>query len=327
MSTNVISWKGRIIGGLIGFLFGGVGFFIGFALGYFLYDKPRNEMVQRHTQARNAFTGTNINPYARERLIKTTYRLMGYVSRGAGRINQSHINQAEYFMKVMQLDDGMRSLAIESFNLGKKDHFDLYREAQKLYSVFGNSSSTIVSYLMEIQVSIAMADQVIEDGEHKRLLEVAQAFGIPLNHMEQLIRVRIAEMQFANFSREYAKARQSHYQSQGNQGSYSSYGNHSYENYEKYGYDQDESRSSSSDSYSYKSHSSSDLDNAYQILGVTKDTSWEDIRRAHKKLMLKYHPDRLASQGLPPEMVSMYTQKAQDIQAAFALIKRHLGKK
>lgn len=284
-------------------------------------------MVQRHTQARNAFTGTNINPYARERLIKTTYRLMGYVSRGAGRINQSHINQAEYFMKVMQLDDAMRSLAIESFNLGKKDNFDLYREAQKLYSVFGNSSSTIVSYLMEIQVSIAMADQVIEDGEHKRLLEVAQAFGIPLNHMEQLIRVRIAEMQFANFSREYAKARQSHYQSQGNQGSYSSYGNQSYENYEKYGYDQDESRSSSSDSYSYKSHSSSDLDNAYQILGVTKDTSWEDIRRAHKKLMLKYHPDRLASQGLPPEMVSMYTQKAQDIQAAFALIKRHLGKK
>ena len=229
MSSNVISWKGRIIGGLIGFLFGGVGFFIGFALGYFLYDKPRNEMVQRHTQARNAFTGTNINPYARERLIKTTYRLMGYVSRGAGRINQSHINQAEYFMKVMQLDDAMRSLAIESFNLGKKDHFDLYREAQKLYSVFGNSSSTIVSYLMEIQVSIAMADQVIEDGEHKRLLEVAQAFGIPLNHMEQLIRVRIAEMQFANFSREYAKARQSHYQSQGNQGSYSSYGNQSYE--------------------------------------------------------------------------------------------------
>ena len=104
-------------------------------------------------------------------------------------------------------------------------------------------------------------------------------------------------------------------------------GNQSYENYEKYGYDQDESNSSSSDSYSYKSHSSSDLDNAYQILGVTKDTSWEDIRRAHKKLMLKYHPDRLASQGLPPEMVSMYTQKAQDIQAAFALIKRHLGKK
>ena len=41
--------------------------------------------------------------------------------------------------------------------------------------------------------------------------------------------------------------------------------------------------------------------------------------------MLKYHPDRLASQGLPPEMVRLYTQKAQDIQAAFDLIKKARG--
>ena len=42
--------------------------------------------------------------------------------------------------------------------------------------------------------------------------------------------------------------------------------------------------------------------------------------------MLKYHPDRLAAQGIPPEMVNLYTQKAQDIQAAFALVKKARGK-
>ena len=58
---------------------------------------------------------------------------------------------------------------------------------------------------------------------------------------------------------------------------------------------------------------------------MTADTPFEEIKKNHKRLMLKYHPDRLASQGLPPEMVRLYTQKAQDIQAAFDLIKKARG--
>ena len=33
-----MSWKGRIIGTLIGFLFGGVGAIVGFAIGYFFFE-------------------------------------------------------------------------------------------------------------------------------------------------------------------------------------------------------------------------------------------------------------------------------------------------
>lgn len=317
------SWKGRIIGSIIGLFFGGVGIIIGFAIGYFLYDKPRNDMVRNHAQARNAFTGHNTNPAVREQLIKTTFRLMGYVSRGAGHINKTHIKQAEYFMSVMELDANMRELAKSSFNLGKREDFDLDREVNKLVAVFGNNP-TILSYLMEIQVSVAIADELLEPGEHERLILTAMAFGIPANSMEQLIRVRMAQINFANFSRQYTEHRQREYQRHGNSGSYNTYGNQSYENYEKYGYDKAEQEDDNDNTYT--TSSSSDLDNAYQILGVTRDTSWEDIRRAHKKLMLKYHPDRLAAQGLPPEMMSIYTQKAQDIQAAFSLIKKHLGK-
>jgi DnaJ-class molecular chaperone len=32
--------------------------------------------------------------------------------------------------------------------------------------------------------------------------------------------------------------------------------------------------------------------NYYEILGVTKETSNDDIKRAYKKLALKFHPDK-----------------------------------
>lgn len=329
-----MSWKGRIIGAIIGILFSPIGSLIGFCLGYFLYDKPRNLQLQQNRIAQDTFTGARGTTREHEQIIESTFRLMGYVSRGAGRVNESHIRQAEYLMDAMNLDTERRAVAIEAFNFGKSEKFDLHHEAALLRQIIG-SNAAMLSYLLEIQVGIAIADEVLDQGEHERLLQIAAALGVSINDMERLIRIRFAEQQFTRFSEQFAQRRQRQYEQQGNSGTYHEYGNHSYENYEKYGYDEDERRfdnDSDNDGGTYNEQGStysaprSELAHAYEILGVTADTPWDEVRRAHKKLMLKYHPDRLAAQGIPPEMVNLYTQKAQDIQAAFALIKKARGK-
>lgn len=66
--------------------------------------------------------------------------------------------------------------------------------------------------------------------------------------------------------------------------------------------------------------SSVHLNNAYKLLGVSKDATAKDIKKAHRKLMSQHHPDKLVSKGLPPEMMEIAKQKAQDIQAAYELI-------
>lgn len=69
--------------------------------------------------------------------------------------------------------------------------------------------------------------------------------------------------------------------------------------------------------------SASALDNAYKALGVSKDSSDAEIKRAYRKLMSQYHPDKLIGQGLPEDMIAMATEQAKEIQLAHDLIKQH----
>lgn len=67
------------------------------------------------------------------------------------------------------------------------------------------------------------------------------------------------------------------------------------------------------------------LADAYKILGISADSSETELKKAYKKLMAQHHPDKLMSQGLPPELMDVAKQKTQDIQAAYELVRKQRG--
>jgi DnaJ like chaperone protein len=60
---------------------------------------------------------------------------------------------------------------------------------------------------------------------------------------------------------------------------------------------------------------------AYKILGVSKDSSEAEVKKAYRRLMSQHHPDKLVSKGLPDEMIALATEKTQEIRKAYELIK------
>ena len=64
------------------------------------------------------------------------------------------------------------------------------------------------------------------------------------------------------------------------------------------------------------------LEDAYKALGVNKDSSDTEIKRAYRKLISQYHPDKLIGQGLPEDMIAVATEQAKEIQLAYDLIRK-----
>ncbi len=302
------SSKGRILGAIIGiFIMGVPGALLGFILGWYFIDRKENKERNNVEQARNAFIydkGKNND------LLYGLFMLLGYIARGAGAIQKEAIIQAQNYMDILRMNDpASRSQAQQAFNRGKASDFDLNGEIINIRRACMENIN-IVSILLELLVQMALADGKISQEEYRRLLEVANGLGVPKELIDRMIQMRIAEMQFRQGFYQYQ------YQQQGS--GYYQGGNGQYDQGSSEGYAGGQSQQQSS---------ASQLEEAYKIIGVSPDASWEEVRKAHKKLMLKYHPDRLKSQGIPDEMIASYAEKAKDIQAAFDCIKRARGEK
>lgn len=61
------------------------------------------------------------------------------------------------------------------------------------------------------------------------------------------------------------------------------------------------------------------VDEAYRTLGLEPDASEDEVERAYRQLMGKYHPDRVA--GAAEEIRDLAEQRARDINGAYDRIR------
>lgn len=66
-----------------------------------------------------------------------------------------------------------------------------------------------------------------------------------------------------------------------------------------------------------------DTGSAYKILEITPDASDEEVKKAYRKMALKYHPDRVAHLG--EDVQKAANAKFQELNAAYESIKKERG--
>lgn len=146
----------------------------------------------------------------------------------------------------------------------------------------GVARRDLLNYFLGQVIVAALLDGQLEAAEYEVIRKVAAALGVSKLQLDMMLQMTQARFRF----------------------------------------DQHQSYQGQSSGSATRPSSAQQLADAYAVLGVERSASAAEVKRAYRKLMAKHHPDKLAAQGLPPEMRASAQQKAQQIQAAYELIKQ-----
>lgn len=139
----------------------------------------------------------------------------------------------------------------------------------------------IKQILLVYLISMAIADGHLHDAEIGMLRKVGQQLGYSEDAFEHLLRMSQAQGHFRGAG--------------GGQGGYQ-------------GYAQSQSPQE-------------ELALAYEAIGVSESSTDAEVKKAYRKLMSQYHPDKLMGQGVPDEMIKVATERTQEVQTAYDMIK------
>ena len=67
------------------------------------------------------------------------------------------------------------------------------------------------------------------------------------------------------------------------------------------------------------------LENAYKVLGVSPDATDSEIKKVYREKCNEYHPDKLASKGLPEEFMAYAHEQLAKVNDAYDTIKKARG--
>ena len=74
-----------------------------------------------------------------------------------------------------------------------------------------------------------------------------------------------------------------------------------------------------------KQNASISIDKAYETLGIAKDATNNEIKKQYRKLVKQYHPDVITGKGAEQSIIDEATNKLQEINEAYELIKKDRG--
>lgn len=297
--TGLLSWGWR-------------GMLIGFILGYLL-DKHLSRYRKTSQQAPY---GKRHRSRDEQLFFQFTFQMLGFLAKADGLVSQQEIHATEHIMSSMALTSDERLAAIEAFNSGKSQPEPPNHLIKQFKRRFKNRTGKKMEWL-HYQFQLLYA-------EGKANTSLVETLGMTAFY------AGIKPEQFQTIRQQYRKAWQDQFGKRG-QGFSSGQqkqgrGGQSYQNRSEQTGSGDESAYQSYSRYRRYSNACQsfghELNEAYQLLGVSPDSDLATLKRAFRQKISKVHPDKLAGQNASPQEHAKAKELSQQLQAAYQLIKK-----
>ena len=278
-----MSVKGKVIGGILGSMLGGpFGAVLGVAIGH-TFDRDKDKNGESGYQYRES--PGRPGPDFNLGQAQMTFFVATFSMLGKMANADGQISATERNTVIQFMSNDLR--------LSKQDQ----EFALRIFDTAAVSSESFEKFAEQFYQSFYGNPQMIEM-MMDILVRIAMTDGVLSDKENQFIAQAAMCMRYPAGNVDYLKTKYGHRQNQGS--SYNS------------GYSS--SSSSRSDSGS--------LAAAYSVLGCSASDSDETIKAKYKKLIKEYHPDVIASKGLPEEFMKFATEKFDQIQKAYEAIKK-----
>ncbi|MCC2617809.1 co-chaperone DjlA [Aestuariibacter halophilus] len=282
-----MSYWGRVLGTLFGFMFGRIpGAVLGFIVGH-LFDKGYSQDFNQMGGFGRFFTSQD-DMKSQAIFFHALFSVMGHIAKADGKVTEEEIRIATELMDQMNLEGDLRREAQQAFREGKASDFPV-RNILREFKASCHGRRDILQVYLEILIQAAYADGHLAAQEKKVLENVAAELGFKQHQLMYLMSMFEAEFRFRRATSGQQRGGQRRRSAQPQQ--------------------------------------EPSLDDAYRILGVKASDDERSIKKAYRKLMSEHHPDKLVSKGLPKQAMEIAKAKAQDIQAAYELVKQRRGLK
>ena len=269
--------------------------------------------------------------------------------------SDGHVSESEAAMISEILDDLVRQMgagerereALKLVYKLEKESLANVRELAEKYNQTYRPSPSRKTGLIYFFLNLAYVDRGFSAAERRTISQICDGLGLPEHIQSQM---------FATFERSFYGT---YYENGGAQsdtaydeydgystrsGGYwdkyggrstGGYGSSSYGGGTGYGYGGSQSSSGSYGGYSsgYGGYSGGSQGSAkskrdpYEILGLSKDATFNEIKKKYRELVKKYHPDILMGKGADEEIIQEGTKRLQEINEAYKILKERFGEK
>lgn len=270
--------------------------------------------------------------------------------------SDGHVSESEAAMISEILDDLVRQMgagererqALKLVYKLEKENLANVRELAEKYNQTYRPSPSRKTGLIYFFLNLAYVDRGFSAAERRTISQICDGLGLPEHIQSQM---------FATFERSFYGT---YYENGGAQSSstydeYDGYSTRSGGYWDKYGGRSTGGYGSSSygggTGYGYGgsagsgyggSQSSGGYDGGYsggsqgsakskrdpyEILGLSKDATFSEIKKKYRELVKKYHPDILMGKGADEEIIQEGTKKLQEINEAYKILKERFGEK
>lgn len=214
--------------------------------------------------------------------IKTVSCLMGLLAKADGRVSESEINFANHIFKQLKLNQEQKDNAIQWFTASKNGQINVLDHARMLKHLKETN-------MLLCKTSLDIAYQMAKlDGLNGEKIDILNDL-LSQSGFVQLDSIFGAENFWQNVHHERVNRQQRNY-------------------YSSSGYQAPPRRESFS------------IEQAFQALNLNTSADKTEVKKAYRKLMSKYHPDKMIAKGASKQELKVATEKTQQISKAYNLI-------